>query len=613
MKDPESNILITEPLRLKEVSLEYCVNLLQNDVVDPEYEKEIQTENLVHYLRCHDDSSSDERLQFSDFEARLSKVALKCPEKYQFILKSGVSFKKCLFSLFEKVWDSELKPQQWRNTIIVQLYKMKGDVSSFDSQRNIHTKDYVPKLFEGIIVDKSRDRIIKTTSKFQIGGIPGHRSQEHLFCVKSVIELYSTLNIPLFIQIFDISKYFDKEILKDAMDTLYRCGIRGKLYRLWYELNKDAQIRIKTAAGMTSLKPIGENVTQGSIGGAILSSANLDKTLSAYFAGSDSEISYGDKRLSVFGFQDDALRMASCLESVQKGNTFIESALKRKQLTLNIEKCSVLIMEKTNRIGQMRELINKENSVKIGNQCIKAKEKDDYLGDIIHEGGLSESVKHTVNKRYGRIVSLILEVSAILNDFRVDSIGGLRAGLEIFELAIIPSLLNNADTWTKIDFETENKLEKLQNLMFRNLFAVPVSTPKHILRFELGNLNMKEKVHMKKLFFLHHLKYLDKTSLGGEFFDMQARFRFPGLINECRGLIKMYKIPDIIDHGHDFSKQAWKKIVKESILKKSESIIKDEIRKYSKLKDIDLNQEGLQLKEYIKNMTLRNTRTMFRI
>ena len=28
MKDPDSNMLITEPLRLKEVSLNYCVNLL---------------------------------------------------------------------------------------------------------------------------------------------------------------------------------------------------------------------------------------------------------------------------------------------------------------------------------------------------------------------------------------------------------------------------------------------------------------------------------------------------------------------------------------------------------------------------------------------------------
>ena len=36
---------------------------------------------------------------------------------------------------------------------------------------------------------------------------------------------------------------------------------------------------------MTKLKTMGENVTQGSIGGALLSSANLDKTLCAYFGG----------------------------------------------------------------------------------------------------------------------------------------------------------------------------------------------------------------------------------------------------------------------------------------------------------------------------------------
>ena len=86
------------------------------------------------------------------------------------------------------------------------------------------------------------------------------------------------LNLNLYLQVFDLAKYFDKEILKDAMDTLYKCGIKGKLYRLWYEMYKDSQIRIKTASGLTDIKPTGENVTQGSIGGAILSSANLDKT-----------------------------------------------------------------------------------------------------------------------------------------------------------------------------------------------------------------------------------------------------------------------------------------------------------------------------------------------
>ena len=49
--------------------------------------------------------------------------------------------------------------------------------------------------------------------------------------------------------------------------------------------------------------------------------------------------------------------------------------------------------------------------------------------------------------------------------------------------------------------------------MFRNLFAVPKSTPKPILRFDLGSLSMIEKVHVRKLNLIYHLKYLKPESL----------------------------------------------------------------------------------------------------
>ena len=151
----------------------------------------------------------------------------------------------------------------------------------------------LPKLFEGIVVDKSKENIIQKCSKFQIGGIPGHRPQEHLYTAKSIISLYNLLDIPLFLQLYDLSKYFDKEILRDAMDTLYNAGVTSKLYRLWFMLNKDSQIRVKTAFGITDVAPTGENVAQGSIGGGLISALNLCKTMTAYFSGSDSEISYG--------------------------------------------------------------------------------------------------------------------------------------------------------------------------------------------------------------------------------------------------------------------------------------------------------------------------------
>ena len=171
-----------------------------------------------------------------------------------------------------------------------------------------------------------------------------------------------------------------------------------------------------------------------------MSSANLDKTLSVYFSGSDCEVSYGDVRLRPITFQDDTSRLVGTLEDAQKGNIFMEAAMKRKQLTLNISKCSLIVFEKKKRIEAIRKSINQSKALKIGQDVIEAKVKDDYLGDVIHEEGLEMSVEATIVKRYGKIFSSMIEVSAILDDFRIDSIGGMKAGLEIYELAILPSL-----------------------------------------------------------------------------------------------------------------------------------------------------------------------------
>ena len=166
-------------------------------------------------------------------------------------------------------------------------------------------------------------------------------------------------------------------------------------------------------------------------------------------------------------FQDDALRLADSLLAAQKGNMIIEAAMKRKQLSLSIEKCSIIVFDKKSQHGCVREAVNRDKSLQICNQIIKTKVKDDYLGDVLHEEGLAKSAQATIDKRYGKSYMAIVEVIAILNDFRIDTVGGILAGLEIFDLAIIPGLLNNAETWTQISKESEKKLENLQNTMFR--------------------------------------------------------------------------------------------------------------------------------------------------
>ena len=170
-----------------------------------------------------------------------------------------------------------------------------------------------------------------------------------------------------------------------------------------------------------------------------------------------------------------------------------------------------IVFQKNTRINTIREAINKKKQLSICNTIIEAKEKDVYLGDILHEGGLSKSALATVvTHRYGRIFSSMIEVSSILDDYRIDTIGGMKAGLEIYELALLPSLLNNADTWIFLDKITINKLENLQNTMFRNLFAVPISTPTPMLRFDLVSLSMKERIDKKKAVLLTPFNTLGK-------------------------------------------------------------------------------------------------------
>ena len=65
-------------------------------------------------------------------------------------------------------------------------------------------------------------------------------------------------------------------------------------------------------------------------------------------------------------------------------------------------------------------------------------------------------------------------------------------------MALLSSLLNNLVLWIAMDKKTTDRLEHLQNTMFRNLFAVPTSTPTPMLRFDLGSLSIKERIAKKK-------------------------------------------------------------------------------------------------------------------
>ena len=227
---------------------------------------------------------------------------------------------------------------------------------------------------------------------------------------------------------------------------------------------------------------------------------------------------YGEVRVPPVIFQDDILRLGDSISSVKAGNMKVSNVMNQKRLTLNADKTCFIMIGKEVPKNRARLLIERSPIV-CGDFIVKEKAQDKYLGDVLHEGGCAASVLATVKDREGKVKAAMLEAAAIVDDYRSQCIGGFMVALDLWELAILPTLLNNCGTWTDMDKETEDRLEELQLFYVRLILRVPVSTPKVALRSENGLLSMKHRVEKDKLMLIHHIKNLSERTLARQVYE----------------------------------------------------------------------------------------------
>ena len=165
---------------------------------------------------------------------------------------------------------------------------------------------------------------------YQIGGQPGHRAEELIFAIKSVIARYRSQGKCVLLQTSDLSKFFDKEMIEDAILTGYKRGADPKACRLWYKMNAGTRIRVKTGAGLSEFIEAGAVVGQGTLGGALVSQAVLDEGISEQFApGGEDEMTYGSVPMAPVIFQDDVLHAAGGIKEARNANARMSRVVKR--------------------------------------------------------------------------------------------------------------------------------------------------------------------------------------------------------------------------------------------------------------------------------------------
>ena len=321
-----------------------------------------------------------------------------------------------------------------------------------------------------------------------------------------------------------------------------------------------------------------------------------------------SSVNYGEVVLQPLLYQDDVARLSTDLESVQKGNNRMEALAETKLLDYNLDKSCFVVIGKKKLQQELQEQLE-SCPIQLCGGNMKQEKKAKYLGDWLSCHGLADSVTATVMKRKGLVIHSIYETRAVVDDCRSQVCGGLTAGLDIWELAVLPMMLYNSECWQEISPETIQELENLQKKFYKCLFAVGSGCPTPALYLETGGMLMEYRILKKKLLFLHHLATLPDDALAREVYDVQRKLALPGLFQECQEFLVKFGITK----PEKFTKNQWKSLVKNKIAEMNKNDILEQLKPLKKMKHEDYANQKFERKSYMSSLNIAEARMRFKL
>ena len=372
-------------------------------------------------------------------------------------------------------------------------------------------------------------------------------------------------------------------------------------------MNKNIRIKVKTPLGETDAVDTGPGVAQGSVDGSILSSSNLASGAEDTFTDPDKELKYEDLVIFPPIFMDDIEKLSNSVEAAQYGNDKMEELVGRKKLQLNIDKSGFLIMgNKKARKTIESQLV--KNPLTLKGERMKREKVLKFLGDYFSED-LEDSIHQTVIRRIGIAKHTMYEIRSVIEDTRAEHLGGINLAFSLWDAAVVPMVLFNAESWWHMSKKTLKLLNGLFNDFHRCIMRISTGCPIANMYWQCGSYLPQNLILQRQLNFLHHVANLPVGSLARDVHDLEEAFSHDGLLQVCKEHLNNLGVVSL----RDFSKWQFKSKVKKYLQKKNADDLVEMATKYKKINYQELACEPFGRKEYFSKLSLENVRYRFRI
>ena len=167
-----------------------------------------------------------------------------------------------LCKLFNSIMITETIPSAWRDSILVPIFKEKGDIQECKNYRGIKLLTHTFKILERVLDRRVRE--CTDIHESQFGFMPGRSTTDAIFILKQTIEQYREGQKDICVTFIDLEKAYDRVPREEIWRTMRERLVPEKYVKLVQDMYTGCRTMVRTVAGESSKFNVEVGLHQGS-------------------------------------------------------------------------------------------------------------------------------------------------------------------------------------------------------------------------------------------------------------------------------------------------------------------------------------------------------------
>ena len=412
-------------------------------------------------------------------------------EIYKAMIESEVCMRK-MTEMYNRVLDEGVIGDGWKNSKTCMIPKVNRPEAKH--HRPIALTNVGYKVFMGMIKERLNEQSMndQRVEDLQSGFTDGRRMEENLFVLSVCVEQCFVRKEKLIVVAIDFSKAFDSVERKALIEAMmyYKCDPRViEVIASMYVNDRTEVYREGELMGEVEVR---NGIRQGCTGSPRLFVMVVSRIIERMISSGMGYEVWG-MRVPVLFYADDGLLMARSREEAERMVNIMEECASMYGLSVNREKsaCMVFNEQNGNDISRDGENEDEMNGIRIVTQM-------SYLGVTV----VNARDCYRMNRKHK--IGMAEKMMSVASSVVVRACDRLVIGKTYWKSVVLPGVLSSDGViaWRKNE---RDKLQRIENGVWRRVFKAPSYTPVMALQGEIGCSSVEARDMRSKISFVKYL------------------------------------------------------------------------------------------------------------